>query len=300
MNDRLLSMHVFGRVARRGSFSSAAKELGMSQPSVSRIVSELEQQVGVALLTRTTRAVTLTEAGAEYLARADEILAAVEHADHAARGSRELRGLLRVAMSTSFALRAVMPAIAQFTDAHPALRIEFVLADHRQDLVSESVDLAFRIGALTDSTGMVARKIGVVPRVLAASPTYLKKAGTPRKPESLATHALISGPSSRTPDAWVFRKNGGATRVRIEARFILNSNEAAVAAAVAGLGIVSSGRLGCAEELRRGALVEVLSGWNLGSGDIHAIFPAGRAAKPSARAFATFIASRFLAEGDVG
>ncbi|WP_438397093.1 LysR substrate-binding domain-containing protein [Caballeronia sp. DA-9] len=294
MNDRFLSMYVFACVARAGSFSGAARELGMSQPSVSRIVSELERRVGAALLTRTTRAVTLTEAGWGYLERAEAILVAVDEADHAARGSGELRGLLRVAMSTSFAIRAILPALSRFTDAHPALRVEFVLADHRQDLVSGSVDLAVRIGPLADSTNAVARKLAVTPRVLAASRAYLAKTGTPDTPDDLSRHALILGPAGRGPDAWTFSKDGGTTSVRMKARFVLNSNEAAVAAALAGLGIVSSGLLGCAEELKNGTLLRVLSGWDIGSGDIHVILPAGRAAKPSARAFADFVASEFV------
>jgi DNA-binding transcriptional LysR family regulator len=293
MNDRLLSMHVFGRVARCGSFSGAARELGMSQPSVSRIVSELEQQVGIALLTRTTRAVTLTEAGAEYLARSEAILSAVDEADHAARGSGELRGQLRVGMSTSMAIRTILPKLSSFTDRHPALKVEFVLADYRQDLVSEAVDLAIRVGPLSDSTGATARKLGVTPRVLAASPAYIEKFGMPRTPKSLTAHILIDGPASRSAEAWKFRRNDTAITVRIEARFILNGNEAAVAAAVAGLGIVSSGLLGCASELHHGRLLRILPEWNIGYGEIHAILPAGRAAKPSARAFANFLASQF-------
>jgi DNA-binding transcriptional LysR family regulator len=297
MNDRLLSMYVFGRVARCGSFSGAARELGMSQPSVSRIVGELERQVGVPLLTRTTRAVTLTEAGTDYLARTEAILSAVDEADHAARGGGELRGLLRVGMSSSFAMRMVLPRLALFTEAHPALRIEFVLADHRQDLVGESVDIAVRIGALSDSTGAVARKLGVTPRVMAASPAYIERFGAPRTPDVLTAHTVIAGPAGRGADAWTFRRNGASMTIRVEARFILNSNEAAIAAAAAGLGIVSSGLTGCANELKDGSLVRVLPEWDLGSGEIHAILPAGRTAKPSARAFANFVAAQFEVPG---
>src|SRR5882757_5867721 len=159
MNDRFLALQLFVRVARAGSFSVVARETGYSQPSVSRIVSELEKQVGVSLLTRTTRAVTLTEAGSEYLARAQSILAELEEADHAARGTGELRGILRVAMSSSMAARTVLPRLARFTTPHPALRVEFVLTDERQDLVTDAIDIAVRIGPLADSTGAVARKI---------------------------------------------------------------------------------------------------------------------------------------------
>jgi DNA-binding transcriptional LysR family regulator len=293
MNDRFLALELFVRVARSGSFSVVARETGYSQPSVSRIVHHLEKRVGVSLLTRTTRAVTLTEAGAEYLERAETILADLEEADHAARGTGELRGLLRVAMSSSMATRTVLPRLALFTAPHPALRVQIVLTDERQDLVTGSIDVAVRIGPLVDSTGAVARKIGVVQRVLVASPDYLKRAGTPRKPADLQSHALIVGLAARTQEAWTFRKSGRTTSVRVEGQLMVDGNDAVIASAVAGLGIASSGRLGFRDDLERGTLVQVLSQWQMGSADIHVILPGGRAAKPSARAFAQFMSTSF-------
>src|SRR3984957_20804093 len=142
MNDRFLSMQLFARVARTGSFSLAGRDVGLSQPSASRIVAALEKRVGVPLLRRTTRGVKLTDAGADYLIRAEAILAALDEADHAARGTGELRGVLRVAMSTSTALRCVLPRLSRFTDLHPNLRIEFVLNDEKQDLIGDGIDVA--------------------------------------------------------------------------------------------------------------------------------------------------------------
>jgi DNA-binding transcriptional LysR family regulator len=288
MNDRFYSLQLFARVARTGSFSIAGRELGISQPTASRIIAALEKQVGVALLTRTTRAVTLTEAGTDYLARVEAILAALNEADHAARGTGELRGLLRIAMSTSSAVRNVLPRMSRFTDQHPELRIEFVLNDEKQDLVGDAVDVALRIGSLPDSSA-VARKIGVVQRTLAASPDYLARAGTPLTPSDLTRFSIIVGPAGRGTEGWVFSKNGKTTSVRVDGRFILNGGEGATAAAVAGLGIVSSGALGMLKELESGLLVRVLPDWEMGSADVHVVLPAGRAAKPSARAFAAFI-----------
>src|ERR1700754_2543217 len=132
MNDRFFSLQLFVRVARVASFSIAGREMGISQPTASRIVAALEKKVGASLLTRTTRGVTLTEAATDYLLRAEEILAALDEADHAARGTGELRGLLRIATSTSFAVRTLVPRIARFADQHPALRIEFILGDEEQ------------------------------------------------------------------------------------------------------------------------------------------------------------------------
>src|SRR5271170_1786408 len=225
MNDRFTSMQLFVRVARSGSFSVAAREMGMMQPTASRIVAALEQQVGAAMLTRSTRAVTLTEAGVDYLARSEAILAALDEADHAARGTGELRGTLRVATSPTFASRTIMPHLARFADRHPKLRIEFALHDARHDLIGDSVDVAVRIGSLTDSTAL-ARKIGTVRRDLVASPNYLSRAGTPLTPSDLTKHTLIVGPAGRNSEGWSFHENGKSTSIRIQGRFIINATEA--------------------------------------------------------------------------
>ncbi|SOE96532.1 DNA-binding transcriptional regulator, LysR family [Burkholderia sp. D7] len=292
MNDRFFSLQLFARVARSGSFSVAGREMGISQPTASRIVAALEKQVGVALLVRTTRAVTLTEAGSDYLSRIESILAALEEADHAARGTGELRGLLRVATSSGFAIRGVLPHLARFTDQHAGLRMEFVLNDDRQDLVGESVDVAVRIGVLSDSTA-IARKIGTVHRVVVAAPSYLATAGTPSAPRDLADHATIVSPAGRVMEGWAFQRDGMTRSVRVEGRFILNGTDAAVAAAVAGLGILSTGDLSVINELETGRLVRVLPDWQMGSADINVVLPAGRAAKPSARAFSDYMAAEF-------
>ncbi|WP_459624120.1 LysR family transcriptional regulator [Burkholderia sp. 3C] len=293
MNDRFLALQLFVRVARLGSFSSVARETGYSQPSVSRIVHELEKRVGVSLLTRTTRVVTPTDAGLEYLARAELIIAAMEEADHAARGTGELRGILRVALSSSMAARTILPRLARFTDAHPALRVEFVLTDERQDLVTDSIDIAIRVGPPSDSTVAFAKKIGVIRRMAVASPAYLQAAGIPRKPSDLEMHRLIIGCAARGADAWTFRKGGLQATIRAQGKLIIGGNEAVIAAAVAGLGIASSGELGFRHDLEIGSLVRVLPAWEMGSADVHVILPAGRSSKPSAKAFASFVATEF-------
>lgn len=294
MNDRFSSIQLFVRVARSASFSEAAREMGVTQPTASRIVAALEKQVGVALLTRNTRAVALTEAGAEYLARCEAILAALDEAEHAARGTGELRGTLRIATSHSLAVRTLIPRLSSFTDQHPKLRIEFMLADAQHDLIGESVDVALRIGTLSDSS-IIARKIGTAHRVVVASPNYLKMADTPLTPQDLAHHSIIIGPAGRGPDAWTFRKDGKTKVAQVEGRFFINAIEAATAAAVAGLCILSTGQRSIQAELAAGDLVPVLSGWTMGSGDISVILLAGKLAKPSARAFAKF-AAEMIAE----
>ncbi|WP_426413356.1 LysR family transcriptional regulator [Bradyrhizobium ganzhouense] len=292
MNDRFFSLQLFARVARSGSFSVAAREMGISQPTASRIIAQLEKQIGAAFLVRTTRAVTLTEAGSDYLSRTEAILRALEEADHAARGTGELRGTLRVAASAGFAIRGVLPRLARFTDRHPKLRVEFILSDDRQDLVGGSVDVALRTGGLDDSTAL-ARKIGIVQRIVVASPVYLAKAGTPYSPGDLSDHAIIVGPAARAIEGWTFRRRGEVISLRVEGRFVLNGMDAAAAAAVGGLGILSTGDLSVIDELEAGRLVRVLPDWEMGSVDVNVVIPAGRAAKPSARAFSDFMQSEF-------
>jgi DNA-binding transcriptional LysR family regulator len=289
MSDRLSALRLFVRIARTGNFSRAGRELGLSQPSASRIAAELEREVGAVLLTRTTRGVTLTEAGADYLARIEPLLAALEEADHAARGTGELRGTLRVAVSSNFGVREVIPRLPAFMLRHPALRIDLLMDDRRHDLVNESVDVALRWGVLEDSSAM-ARRLAVSPRLLAASPSYLARAGSPDTPESLADHDVIVGPLGEGLNWRSFKRDGRSKSVPFAGRLTVSSRQGAIAAAVAGLGIVSTGFLFCRPELASGALVQVLADWQIEPIELHAVFAAGRAAKPSARAFADYLA----------
>lgn len=290
MTDRFVALRLFVRVARSGSFSRAGRELGFSQPSASRIVSELEREVGVALLTRTTRAVTLTEAGVDYLARIEALLDALDEADHAARGSGELRGVLRVGVAASFGVRELIPRLPAFAERHPALRIELLMNDQRQDLVNDGVDVALRFGELADSVA-TARRLGATPRLLVASPGYLARGGVPQAPADLADHRFIAGPVGPGPRGIAMTLDGRTLVVRVQSRLMVTVNEGATAAAVAGLGIAMSGHWGCRAELDAGRLQQVLPAWDLGATELHAVFPAGRAAKPAARALGEFIAA---------
>jgi DNA-binding transcriptional LysR family regulator len=288
MTDRLAALKLFSRVARMGSFSRAGRELGLSQPSVSRIIAGLEQEIGASLLTRTTRALTLTEAGADYLERIEPILLELEEADYAARGTGELRGMLRIGLSPSFAIREVIPRLPEFMRLHPALKVDLLMDDQRQDLVGEGVDLALRMGVLTDSSA-TARLVGHNPRILAASPAYLSRHGAPQTPADLAGHAFVLGPAGQIPGGWTFRKDGRTVSVLVDGRLTTNANEGAVAAAVAGLGIVSTGHWGSRQEIGDGRLVALLSDWRRDPVPLHAVYAAGRGAKPAARAFTDFL-----------
>lgn len=290
MSDRLSALRLFVRVARAGTFSRAAREFGLSQPSASRIVATLEGEIGASLFTRSTRALALTEAGAEYLARVEPVLAALDEADHAARGTGELRGVIRVAAASSFTVHAVIPRLPDFLKDHPRLRVELLMNDLRQALISEGVDVAFRFGPLDDSTA-IARRLGSIQRVLIASPAYLRRAGRPKVPADLNAHALLVGPMAA--DRWTFEKNGREVSLRPEARVVVSANEGAVAAAVAGLGIASTGIIAARKPLANRKLVRVLADWETGSVEVHAVFPAGRATKAAARALADHMLGAF-------
>lgn len=288
MNDKLLALRLFVRVARTGSFSAAARELDLSQPSVSRIIAALEKDVGGALVTRTTRAVTLTDVGNDYLARVEAILASLEEADHAARGSGELRGTLRVGMPASFGVREIVPVLPGFLARHPALKVSLLMSDQRQDTIKEGVDVALRLGALADSSA-TARLMGRTQRLVAASPAYLKARGTPTTPADLAAHAAIVGPAGTSTGTWSFQKDGQRESVRIDASLTVSVNEAAVAAAVAGIGVVTTSLWGCRAELASGSLIRLLPDWNMGDVEVHGMFTPGRLPKPSARALVEYL-----------
>lgn len=288
MNDRLLPLRIFARVARLGSFSRAGRELGLSQPSVSRAIAALESELGTTLFARSTRAVTLSEAGVDYLAGIEPALAMLDEAGQAVRRTGELTGRMRIAMSTSFGVREIIPLLPTFMAKHPTLAIDLLMSDQRHDLIAEGVDLAFRLGTLSDSA-LVARKLSQAPRILVASPDYLAKAGTPDHPAALGEHAIILGPGGSAAAAWIFEKEGRRVSIKLDGRLKLSANEGVVASAMAGLGIASTSLWGCRTELAGGSLVQILTDWHMPAIAVHAIYPSGRGT-PAARAFVDHVA----------
>ncbi len=287
MSDRLFALRLFVRVARKGSFSAAGRDLDIPQSTVSRTIATLEREIGASLFVRTTRAVTLTDAGSNFLTRIDPLLAGLDEAEHDARGTGELRGTLRVSLGTRFAVREVIPRLPAFMALHPAVRIDLMMEDQRQDLVAEGIDVAFRFGVLPDSSA-TARKILTWPRVLAASKDYLHRAGVPNVPADLSDHAIVLGPGS-IGGHWSFRKDGTVTSFQVEGRVIVRASEGAIVAAVYGLGVVLTPIGACRRELAHGELIRLLPDWDAGSVQLNAIFPAARAAKPAARAFVEYL-----------
>ncbi len=288
MSDRLQELQVFVRAAESGSFSRAARELGLSQPSVSRIIGELEARLGVTLLLRTTRRITVTDAGALFLDRAREILAEIEDAEDAARGVDSLRGIIRLALPVIYGTREIIPRLPKFLAAHPLLQVEMAVADARQDLVAEGADVAIRLGKLNDSV-FGARKLETLEVMLVASPLYLKARGTPKKPADLTSHDCIFGPGNFGRDSWSFTRNGTETSVDVRGRIHTNSGPGVFASAMAGLGIAMASTVMLAAEVKAGALVPLLRGYKLEPVDVHAVFPGGPRPSTKVRALVDFL-----------
>ncbi|WP_426411388.1 LysR family transcriptional regulator [Bradyrhizobium ganzhouense] len=289
MGDRLQELAVFVRAAESGSFSKAARELGLSQPSVSRIIGELETRLGVKLLLRTTRRITVTDAGALFLTRAREVLADAEDAEDAARGVDSLRGTLRITMPIVYGTRNVIPRLPKFLGAHPLLRMELSVADERQNLVAEGTDVAIRLGPLNDS-GFGARKLATLPRFLVAAPSYLATRGTPKTPADLASHDCIFGPGLFGRTTWSFTRNGTETSVDVRGRITTDSGSGVFASVLAGLGIAMTSPVMAGPEIEAGALVPLLKSYRLVPVDVYAVFPAGPRPSTKVRALVDFLA----------
>jgi len=252
------------------------------------MVADLEAGLGAKLLSRSTRAVVLTEAGAEFLARVEPILAALEDAENSVRESGELRGLLRVGMTTTMGLRVVMPRLSTFAERHPQLNIELLLDDKWQDVVREGVDVALRVGNLSDASG-TSRFIATIPRVIVAAPSYLERAGTPLVPEDLTRHRIVGGPAATRAASWRFEVDGKTVDVELHPHISTNSIAGAIACATGGLGITSAPLWGCQDELNCGSLVLVLADCKTAGLPVHAYFPLGRSTRKVARAFVDFV-----------
>ena len=283
LSDQFQALRLFVWVARSGSFSKAAREMKLSQPTASRIIVLLEDELGTTLFLRSTRALTLTEAGSDYLARVQPILDSLDEANDAVRGSGDLRGTLRVGVASIIASRAIIPSLPAFLAQHPNLRVDLIIDDRRQDLIQDGIDVAIRFGKLPDSTSIV-RLVGRWPLVVAASPSYLDQHGTPEAPEDLSAHRfVIAGPVAGK--GLTFKRDGKQVTIQPMGQVAIDGAEVAVSAVRAGLGIAVASLPAFSQELERGELVRLLPDWHLNEIEAHALFAGGQAVRPAARAF---------------
>ncbi len=283
--DRLEAMTVFVAVADSRGFSAAARRLGISASAATRLVASLEEHLGITLLLRTTRSVSLTDAGARYLDQARRILSAVDEAEEGARaGVSEPIGHFVVAAPLVFGRVHVAPVMCEFLEANPRVTGELTLADRMVNLLEEGVDVAVRIGELEDSS-LKTRVVGRTRRVLVASPTYINSHKRIRKPSDLVGHRLIHFRSLwRTPE-WTFERGGSEERVAFRPMYTTNSADAAIGHAERGGGIAMVLSYQVMEAIGAGRLRVLLPQYELPPLPIQLVFPASRLTSASVRAF---------------
>lgn len=276
-------MRILVAVSETGGFSAGARRLGVSASAATRAVAALEEALGVQLLHRNTRSVRLTRAGEAYLPIAREAVERAAAAEDAARaeGAAPTR-IMRLAMPIVFARRFAAPIITDFMARHPGAVIEITVGNERVRLIDEGVDLAIRIGRQPDSD-MLVRGLGATGVVLAASPDYLARAGTPERPNDLDAHRLIGFEGAVPRRRWPFTMNGRTVHVEVEPVLYSDDAEAAISHALAGLGIVSALRYHLGEALRSGSLIEVLALFRPSPVPIQIVMPAGRFVTPAVR-----------------
>ncbi len=291
--DKFQEMRVFAGVVDAGSFVGAADMLGMSKAAVSRHVSDLEQRLGVRLMQRTTRKLSLTQEGEVFLSRCRDILASIEESEaELSTRAASASGLLKVSVPVSFATKHLAPLWSDFLAMHPRLTLDVHLADRVVDLVDEGFDLAVRIARLPDSS-LVSRKLAATRLVLCAAPSYLRRRGTPRHPDDLAAHDVIGYSLLSTPGQWLLQGPDGPVTVKIKPRLWTNNGDTSVAAAVRGAGIDLQPTFLIADELADGRLVQVLPAWQAVELGIYAVYPSRKFVLPKVRALVNFLAGAF-------
>ncbi|MBI6949167.1 LysR family transcriptional regulator [Pseudomonas koreensis] len=286
--DRLAAMETFVYVVETGSFSAAARRLNIGQPAVSKTIAQLEKRLAVSLLLRSTRGLTPTEAGLAFFERARRAIDEANEADNAARGSAGgLRGNLRISTAVTFGRLHVVPQLGAFLAQHPHLNIDLMLDDRNINLVEEGIDVALRMGPLSDSS-LTARKIADCRRVVLGSPAYFARHGEPGGPTDLDQHQGIvynlSGGAT-----WTFTKGSEQQTQTLTGRLRVSAAEGLRAAVLADQGLAIASQWMFAPELASGAVRAVMDDWRLPDQDLWAVFPTGRMVSAKARAFVEYM-----------
>jgi DNA-binding transcriptional LysR family regulator len=289
--DRLAAMQTFVRVAEAGSFTAVADQLNVARSAVTRQIAALEAHLGVKLIARSTRRLSLTSAGTMYIEQCRDILDRIDEAEGNLAGERQtLRGAIRTTVPLSFGLLHLTPLILEFSQAHPDIRIDLDFNDRRVNLIEEGMDLALRItDRLPDTT--VARRLTTCRSVVAASPEYLRLHGEPQHPDELTRHACL--PYSLTSrSTWTFLVDGVLHAVDISGPITANNGNALQEAAVRGMGILYGPTFIVADAIREGKLMPILMKFPIPVLDMFAVFPGNRFVPQRVRAFVDFLAAR--------
>jgi DNA-binding transcriptional LysR family regulator len=292
MNSASDEMNAFVRVVERGSFAAAAGDLGITPSALSKLVSRIEDRLGVRLLTRTTRRLVLTAEGELFVARSRDILASIEAAEAEVTAASQMpRGHLRISVGTTYA-RQILAALPDFLARYPEITVELLVSDRQVDLVAEQVDLAIRSGWLGDST-LVARKLHDAKRLICASPHYLEKHGSPRVPADLLRHNCLTLAGFGQFNEWPFHTSEGINRLAVSGSLATDNADVLLDAAVAGLGIARLADFVVARARQEGALVPLLEDTHLSEPcPVHVVTVPGRHRTPRVKAFTEFMAAQ--------
>ncbi len=293
--DRLDAMSVVVAVGEAGSFSAAARRLGMPLPTLSRRISDLEAHLNTRLFNRSTRRLSLTDAGQAYLQACKRILEEVTEAERSASGEFNApRGDLVISAPIVFGRLHVLPTIGAFLKAYPDVRVRFVQSDRFVNLLEEHIDLAVRIGVLIDSN-LIAVRVGSTRRVVCASPSYLAEFGTPTHPTEIPAHQMISFEGLTSPDTWLFKDDPAEIPITIRPKLIVNTAEAAIDAAIEGVGLTRVLSYQIEQAIKKGALTTILKRFEPAPVPISLVYPSQRRLPLKLRAFLDFAAPRLRA-----
>ncbi len=292
--DTVAAMRMLVRIVDSGSFSAAARQLGVAPSSVSRQINELEEDLGARLFARTTRKLSLTEAGQLYYERVSNIINEVDEAKLALSQLGSPSGILRVTVPSGIGRELVVSAVPGFLDKYPAVKIVLSMTDRMVDIVDAGIDVAIRVGRQQDSS-FKARRIGESKRVVCASPGYLKKAGIPTTPGDLESHNCITWRDHPGHNIWAFRGADGLSKVRVSGNFFAKNADAIVAATVAGLGVSLLPDCNMGTELRQKQLRAVLEDYDAipATSPVYAVHAHQRHVPPKIRVFIEFLIEVF-------
>lgn len=293
--NKITALNVFRRVVEMGTFKAAADDLHLSQAAVSKNINELEAYLGIALINRTTRRLSVTESGMAYYGQICGVLDSLDAADQSIMAaSFTPRGRLRVGVPMSYGLIRLNPLICEFQRRYPAISIEVILSDAYMDLVDQGLDVVIRGAAALDDSTLRAKPLCEVRRVLCAAPDYLEEAGQPARPEDLKTHNCLLYSLSSSPRKWFFTREAESVAVELKpASFCANNGIALKQAAVQGLGVILVPKEFVSSELADGTLVKLLPDWQPDPHALFAVYPFHKEQSPKVRLFIEFIVKAF-------
>ena len=292
--DRLIALESFVAVVEAGQFSAAAERLGLGKSVISRRISELEEHLGARLLQRTTRRLSLTEAGREFYPRALQLLEDMAEAEQSvSSGQQALSGRIRIATPLTFGLLHLSPLVNRFLQDHPRVVLDLDMDDSQVNLIQEGVDLALRIGRLEDSS-MIALPLAKVRTLMVASPDYLAENGTPTTPEELKRHPLLC--YSNLPEPQKIRltdREGNEHTLTLNARMLANNGDLLLKAAIAGLGISTAPTFITYRAIRKGQLIPLMRDFQTPSATAYAVYPSRRFVPQRVRALVAYLQEEF-------